>query len=184
MTERLYVIDKEKSDDTAEFVSSDVFREAMSRLGAPVALVTTDGPAGRHGLTVSALCSVSVDPPTVLVCINRDSRSHEAFIKNRNVGISILEPHHESLAFRFASGKLGQDEKFESEKWVERPGAAPVLINASVTLLGRIAQTLSSGSHDIFVVHIRDIGLQTEKSNGLVWFDRAFHHLPVKQSVD
>ncbi|MFP2874146.1 flavin reductase [Acetobacter tropicalis] len=83
-----------------KFVSSDVFREAMSRLSAPVALVTTDGSAGRYGLTMSAICSVSVEPPTMLVCLNRDNRSHEAFLKNGVIGISILEPGHEELLYR------------------------------------------------------------------------------------
>lgn len=180
MTEKLYVVDKEIQRDKSEFVSSDVFREAMSRLSAPVALVTTDGPAGRYGLTVSAICSVSVEPPTVLVCLNRDNRSHAAFLRNGVIGISILEPGHEELAFRFASSKTDQNEKFLGADWVERLGGAPVLTNAAVTLVGRIAQTLSSGSHDILVAHIHDIGLHTENTKGLVWFDRAFHHLPAQ----
>ncbi|WP_408736357.1 flavin reductase [Acetobacter oryzifermentans] len=51
----------------------------MSLLNAPVFLVTTDGHFGRHGLTVSEICSVSLSPPTLLFCINRDNRSYEAF---------------------------------------------------------------------------------------------------------
>lgn len=180
MTEKLYVIDEVRQEDKPKFVSSDVFREAMSRLSASVALVTTDGPAGRYGLTVSAICSASVEPPTVLICLNRDNRSHAAFLKNGVIGISILEPGHEELAFRFASSRTEQNEKFLGADWIERLGNAPVLADASVTLVGRIAETFSSGSHDILVTTIHDIGLYTENTKGLVWFDRAFHHLPAK----
>ncbi|ASL40870.1 MULTISPECIES: flavin reductase [Acetobacter] len=66
---------KKQSDQ----VSSEAFRNAMSLLNAPVFLVTTDGHFGRHGLTVSEICSVSLSPPTLLFCINRDNRSYEAF---------------------------------------------------------------------------------------------------------
>ncbi len=47
------------------------YRDAMARLGAAVSIVTTDGPAGRAGFTASAVCSVTDDPPTLLVCMNR-----------------------------------------------------------------------------------------------------------------
>ncbi|WP_301274236.1 flavin reductase family protein [Acetobacter senegalensis] len=69
----------------------------MSRLSAPVALVRW---ACRYGLTMSAICSVSVEPPTVLVCLNRDNRSHAASLKNGVIGISILESGNEELLYR------------------------------------------------------------------------------------
>ena len=53
------------------------FRNAMSMLSAAVNVVTTDGPAGRHGFTASAVCSVTDTPPTLLVCMNTASRSYE-----------------------------------------------------------------------------------------------------------
>jgi len=52
-------------------VSREQFRDAMARLGAAVNIVTTDGTAGRAGFTASAVCSVTDDPPTLLVCLNR-----------------------------------------------------------------------------------------------------------------
>lgn len=171
------IIEKETVLERNGHISADLFREAMSQLGAPVVLVTTNGAHGRHGLTVSAICSVSADPPMVLVCINRNSRSHEAFIHNGVIGISILEPRHETLASRFASGKLEQDEKFSGHDWLEQPDAAPVLKDAAVTLRGYIAQRHSSGSHDILLCSVQDITLSDKRASGLIWFDRGFHHL-------
>lgn len=164
---------KEQSDQ----VSSEVFRHAMSLLSAPVVLVTTDGPSGRHGLTVSAICSVSLSPPTLLFCINRDNRSHEAFLENRKVGISILKPGHEALAFRFASGSLTQEEKFKDNEWIVDQEASPVLADASVTLTGRIMEILPSGSHDIIISQIQDIVFHEEHHQALVWFGKGFHHI-------
>ena len=52
----------------------DNFLQAMRRVASSVTVVTTDGPHGRHGATVSAFCSVSADPPSVLICLRADSR--------------------------------------------------------------------------------------------------------------
>src|SRR5690606_16913277 len=57
--------------DSRMTVSRQEFRDAMARLGAAVNIVTTDGPAGLSGMTVSAVCSVTDDPPMLLVCLNR-----------------------------------------------------------------------------------------------------------------
>ena len=60
------------------------FREAMSRIVTAVHILTTDGAAGRLGATVSAVCSVTDDPCSILVCVNRASRVHAAILKNRS----------------------------------------------------------------------------------------------------
>ena len=54
-------------------LSTVEYREAMSRLGAAVSVITTDGPAGPSGFTASAVCSVTDAPPTLLVCLNRSA---------------------------------------------------------------------------------------------------------------
>lgn len=160
--------------------SAQAFRDAMSRLVAPVALVTTSGPAGRHGLTVSALCSASAEPPSVLLCLNRDSRSHAAFVENGVVGISLLAPGDEALAMRFASSRVTQDEKFSSHDWQEPEGRPPVLASAAVWLTGRVAAFYSAGTHDILLCHVEEIGAPAQDVTGLAWFGRDFHALSVQ----
>ncbi|MET4385446.1 flavin reductase (DIM6/NTAB) family NADH-FMN oxidoreductase RutF [Bradyrhizobium sp. F1.4.3] len=67
-----------------EIVRED-YRDAMARLGAAVSIVTTDGPAGRAGFTASAACSVTDDPPTLLVCMNRASSAYVSVVGNNVV---------------------------------------------------------------------------------------------------
>ncbi|WP_198511682.1 flavin reductase, partial [Bacillus subtilis] len=57
-------------DTLTPAVEKTEFRNAMSRLGAAVNIITTEGPAGRAGFTASAVCSVTDSPPTLLVCLN------------------------------------------------------------------------------------------------------------------
>ena len=60
------------------------YRDAMARFAGAVHVLTTDGPAGRRGTTVIAACSVSDNPPTVLVCVNRENRSNDLYRRERH----------------------------------------------------------------------------------------------------
>ncbi|GBR41891.1 flavin mononucleotide reductase [Neoasaia chiangmaiensis NBRC 101099] len=162
------------------------FRDAMSLLGAPVVVVTTDGPAGRHGLTVSAICSVSDTPPTVLVCLNRTNRSHEAFLANRTIGISILAAHHDDIASAFAGGTPGTD-RFDHGVWRPAPHGAPLLEGALIGLDCTLDVIQSSGSHDVLFCRVENIFQHPDRTesrasgplHALAWFARRFHMLPL-----
>src|SRR6201993_3712786 len=70
-------------------VEATTFREAMSRMGAAVHVVTTAGPAGKTGATATAVCSVSDAPPTLLMCLNRRSQTNPAVVEN---GVFCVNP--------------------------------------------------------------------------------------------
>ena len=63
------------------------FRDGMSLLTTAVNVITTEGSAGTHGFTASAVCSVTDTPPTLLVCMNQTSRSHAHFIENKTLAV-------------------------------------------------------------------------------------------------
>ncbi|MBA5726123.1 flavin reductase [Bombella favorum] len=157
-----------------------VFRNAMSRLGSPVVLVTTDGPAGPHGLTVSAITSVTDTPPTVLVCLNRGNQSHQAFLKNGQLGISILGKGHDKLAFAFANSEMTSADRFSHGTWKNGPLGSPLLEDALATLDCTIDDTHSIGTHDVLICRVHTITVKDGAGHGLTWFDRSFHYLPPK----
>ena len=66
------------------------FRNAMAQLPAAVNIITTNGPGGRCGITASAVCSVTDSPPTVLVCVNRNSATHDVFRTNGRLCVNVL----------------------------------------------------------------------------------------------
>ena len=82
------------------------FREAMSRLGAAVHVVTTAGPGGKTGATATAVCSVSDAPPTLLVCLNRRSQTNPAVVENGVFCINTLGASGAEIADIF-SGRTG-----------------------------------------------------------------------------
>ncbi|MFM2279177.1 MAG: 4-hydroxyphenylacetate-3-hydroxylase small chain [Pseudomonadota bacterium] len=152
------------------------FRDGMSRLGAAVNIVTTDGPAGRHGLTVSAVCSVTDTPPTLLVCINSNAYAHDAFAENGVICVNVLAPSHQDLSRSFARW-TGED-RFASTIWGSLATGAPVLDDAAVAFDCRIVDRQSRGTHTVFFCEVQATAVGKGSGDGLVWFDRRFHPLP------
>ncbi|MDJ0933112.1 MAG: flavin reductase [Breoghania sp.] len=109
----------------------------MSRLSATVNLITSDGPEGRHGMTASAVSSVTDDPPTLLVCVNQQNRSHDRFNANGKLCVNVLGDRHQEIAGLFAS--RGSDERFSKGEWITLQTGAPVLQDAIVAFDCRIS---------------------------------------------
>jgi flavin reductase len=107
------------------------FREAMSRVAAAVHIVTTDGPAGLGGITANSVAAVTVEPPTMLFCINKRSPAAGRMIKNGVFCINTLVASQESLADVFA-GRTGHhlEERFTWGEWTKLTTGAPVLRRA------------------------------------------------------
>lgn len=107
-------------------VSPEDFKEGMAVLSGAVNIVTTDGPGGRAGLTASAVCSVTAEPPTLLVCVNRGSSAAPAFLQNDAICVNTVGPDHKGLAMLFG-GKTPMEDRFATADWTEGPSGAPVL---------------------------------------------------------
>lgn len=135
-------------------VSEDEFRTALSRFASGVSIVTTQDAAGKfHGITVSAFCSVSLDPPLVLICIEKSTASHYAFRESNVFVVNILDESQENLSMRFAAPA---DDKFEDVEF--RPGidGVPVLRNALANLECRLKHAYDGGDHSIFVGQVEN----------------------------
>ncbi|MET1034257.1 MAG: flavin reductase [Arthrobacter sp.] len=152
------------------------FRQAMSQLAAAVNIVTTDGPHGRLGITVSAVCSVTDSPPTVLVCVNQRSAAHDVFASNGVVAINVLASEQTDLARHFSGAtNVPMQERFAWDIWEEN-APAPTLRDARVALVGRIRDSLSQGTHSVMFVEIDAIRIR-DGAEGLVYYDRGFHRV-------
>ena len=155
------------------------FREAMSLLTTAVNVVTTTGDSGMHGFTASAVCSVTDTPPTLLVCMNQASRSHNYFVENKILSVNVLGAQHESISNAFAS-KLTQTERFKQAQWTQLTTGAPVLEDALVSFDCEIDQIQQVGTHSVFMCRVVDIKLPEPQDNAehsLVYFNRSYHQL-------
>ncbi|MGW0657126.1 flavin reductase [Streptomyces umbrinus] len=152
------------------------FREAMAHLPAAVNILTTNGPSGRCGITLSAVCSVTDDPPTLLVCVNRASAMHDVFQANGRVCVNVLGGDQQELALHFAGAtKVPMAERFTWDVW-DRGHDVPVLKDALVTAVGTVKHAVPMGSHSVLFVDIEHIRTQSG-GQSLVYFNREFHRL-------
>lgn len=160
-------------------IAATDYRNAMALLTGAVNVVTTAGASGRHGFTASAVCSVTDTPPTLLVCMNKASRSHVHFIENKVLTVNVLGADHQHIANAFAS-KMSAQERFDHGSWTTLKTGAPVLDDALVSFDCQIEQAQEVGTHTIFIcriVAIQHSQHDSEHHRGLVYFNRDYHYV-------
>jgi flavin reductase len=156
-------------------VERQAFRDAMSRLGAAVNIITTDGPAGRAGFTASAVCSVTDTPPTLLVCLNRSASVWPVFRDNGYLCVNTLAAGHEDLSTLFG-GKTPMADRFLAARWHTLSSGSPLLDGALVSFDCKVTQVVSVGTHDILFCAVMALA-RNDEPHGLAWFDRGYQHL-------
>lgn len=146
--------------DQDEAVVKDGFRGAMRRLAGTVTIVTVKSGTERHGTTATAVTSVSMDPPSMLVCINRDSRLHGYLQKEDHFCVNMLHADNIEASRLFAS-PVSAEERFAGGDWRLDEDKAPWLGDAQANVFCRKERAIDYGSHTIFIgrvecVHLRD----------------------------
>jgi flavin reductase len=130
----------------------DDFVAAMGKAATGVTVVATDGPSGRWAQTVSAMCSVSADPPTVLVCLHVRSPLCEAIRVNGCFSVNVLSAEQAHLADAFAGrARVGEPYNFGMATWTQSVSGAPVIDGAVATFDCELARCEVAGSHMIFL---------------------------------
>ena len=162
---------------SAKSVEAKSFREAMSRLGAAVHVITTDGPSGRTGFTATAVVSVSDAPPTLLVCLNRGANSTPILRGNGVFCVNTLRAGDENIADTFAGRtKIERDRRFDAGQWKILATGSPALMSAVVALDCRVSEVKSVASHDIYFGIVEAIH-SGPPGAALVYHDRAYKQL-------
>lgn len=150
-------------------------RDAMRRTASGVAVLATDGPGGLAGLTVSTLCSLSLEPPSVIACVHADSRSIQPVLANAAFSASILAEGQEEIAAVFAGLTPGHPgERFAAGRWTKLDGL-PRLEGAVASFACRLADHHRFGTHIILIGEIFDVAATDNAP--LIYADRTFRSL-------
>ena len=147
------------------------FRSAMARLGAAVNIITTDGPGGRAGFTASAVCSVSDEPPSLLVCLNRSASVYETFKRNAVLCVNVLGAGQQDISNLFG-GKTSMDERFAAATWCEGATGSPVMEQACVSFDCRLRQITEVGTHDVLICEVLAIHSNAPAHSMRLWSAR------------
>jgi flavin reductase (DIM6/NTAB) family NADH-FMN oxidoreductase RutF len=150
-------------------IDADSFKFGMRRLAAGVCLITTEEPEGtRSGMTATAVCSVSAEPPTLLCCINRQNASY-AMIRRAGVfAVNVLALDDRPLADQFARPVPSSD-KFSLGLWRRLITPAPILESALVAFDCTLAQSVEVGTHGILFGEIRAVHTRAVAAKPLLY---------------
>lgn len=154
-------------------IGQDEFRAALGRFASGVTVVTTKDASGRfHGITVSAFCSVSLEPPLILVCIEKVTGSSRAIDDSGAFIVNILDRSQQALSEHFAATI---PEKFEDVTY--RPGmdGIPVLDDALVSLECRVTTTYDGGDHSIYIAEVENA--EIKDGSPLVYFHGNYREI-------
>lgn len=157
-------------------VDKTTYRDAMAGLGAAVSIITSNGTAGLAGCTVSAVCSVTDDPPTLLVCINRSSRNNEVIRENGRLCVNVLSGQQTSIATQFATKGLSIEQRLACATWSILATGAPALDGAVCAVDCEIQSVSEVGTHTVFFCAAKAVRTDAER-DGLIYFGRDFHRV-------
>ena len=152
------------------------FRKTMGLFPGAVTLITTGEGDLRRGITATAVCSVSDDPPSLLVCVNRSTGTCKEIARSGRFSVQLLGQDHADVAMTFAGadGKTGAD-KFATGNWSRCPVGQPRLGDALASVSCTVIATTDAGSHSIFVGSIEDVAF--DQGEALIYAQSKFHRL-------
>jgi flavin reductase (DIM6/NTAB) family NADH-FMN oxidoreductase RutF len=158
-------------------IDAVAFKKGMRHLAASVTLITTRHHDLRGGLTATAVCSVSAEPPQLLVCVNKTASAHDPIGEAGFFCVNILSPQHRKIAERFAGmdGVEGDDRFRDMGDWSTLSTGAPVLKGCPVSFDCRLVTRVAAGTHTIYIGEIVDLTLDPA-APALLYCDGAFVH--------
>jgi flavin reductase (DIM6/NTAB) family NADH-FMN oxidoreductase RutF len=144
-------------------VTSQMYIQGMRQLAAGVTLITAQHEGRRAGLTATAVCSLSADPPQLLACINRQAETYRIVHDAGAFAVNVLSSHQQRLAEAFA-GAVGiyGDHRFELAEWSSLVTGSPVLSSCLAAFDCRLVEAVPAATHSIFIGKVEAVALELE----------------------
>lgn len=157
-------------------IEADIFKNAMRNMATGVSVLTTDGPAGRRGVTVSAVCSLSAEPPSLLACVHHLSQFAQAVTDNGAFCVNVLAEDQWRIADCFA-GRIPElrEDKFAGASWAIRSSGCPVLVGAAASFDCRLERVESYATHRLVMGSVQDAA--TREVLPLIYADQDYRLL-------
>ena len=158
------------SDATLVDADVDAFRAAMRQLASGICLVTHSVGGVRAGMTATAVASLSLDPPTLIACVNRADSTYAGLAPGVAFGVSVLGADHREFAERFA-GRTGEEgaERFREGRWRVSPNGAPLLLDALAAFACEVDDIVERNTHAIVIGRVKQ-AVTASRGGALVYW--------------
>ena len=156
-------------------IDATQFKLGMRSLAHAVNVVTAAHAGHRYGMTATAVCSATAEPPTVLVCLNRASATYAAVMKSKAFCANVLRAEDSDLSNLFSGAQSGEG-RFKSREWSRLATGSPALLDALVSFDCRVIKKLVHGSHTVFLGQVVQV-LFGKKGRPLLYAEGQYSKL-------
>ena len=170
-------------------VDAEQFKVGMRTLAGAVNIITSLQAGHRYGMTATAVCSATAEPPTVLACINKLATTHGAVAKSKAFCVNVLRAEDWELSTSFSGAQSGES-RFKSRDWTRLATGSPVLIDSLVSFDCRVVKSVAHGTHTIFLGQVEQV-LLGNKGKPLLYSDGQYaklaslaHGEPLPEGLD
>lgn len=146
--------------EVLEKITSEEFRNVMGHLISGVSVITTHADDVDYGLTASAVTSVSLDPPMLLVCVNQNTGTCHAISKTKSFGVNILHAEQGAVGIQFATPS---DDKFRGIQISRGINHQPLLDDALVSIECLVVEEMKGGTHSVFLAEVQQATISQGK---------------------
>src|SRR5919106_2891081 len=156
-------------------VDANQFKLGMRTLAGAVNIITSMHAGHRYGMTATAVCSATAEPPTVLACINKLANTHGAVAKSAAFCVNVLRAEDWELSTTFSGAQSGEA-RFKSGNWTKLATGSPVLVGALGSFDCRVVKKLTHGTHTVFLGQVEQI-LLGQKGKPLLYSEGQYAKL-------
>ena len=149
----------------------DLMKQVHKRFVTGVTVVTTLADGIPKGLAVNAFSSISLDPPMILVCVQKSSSTYESLFCATHLAVNILSADQMDVASTFATKKT---DKFAEVDWRSGPHGSPLINGSSAVMEAEICERLQASTHSIFIARVRHA--EVDDADSMVYSGGGFYH--------
>lgn len=155
------------------------FRTAMRKIASSVAVITSHARTGPVGITATSAVSVSMSPPSILICVNKATRLHDAVLKTQRFRVNYLADDQADVARAF--GGMFEGDRFSCGQWLSDTHHGPHLDDSLCSFACALSETTSFGTHSVFIGIVSSAS--AGRQNPLMYCNGNFLNLPDIQDV-
>lgn len=150
------------------------FKTGMRRLASGVVVIATEVDGESFGLAATAVTSISAEPPTLMICVNRSASAHDALVKAGCFTVNLLSEKDRDVADLFGAAK-NREQRFSGRQWAPLTTGAPALLGSLASFDCKTIETLSSFSHTLIFGQVVNLKMFTDEIKPLLYWNGTYH---------